>query len=172
MVAEKRGFVDDEHLCWIMQRLLDALSYLHFHRVIHCDIKPENIILDIPNHNAVLVDFGLYVADPNHHTKAKGGTPFYMPCEFAQGLPPIPASDLYSLGMTMVFLSGGNVGNGSLPTDMKPELQEFIGAMIRRDPLARPQNARSLNQELSSLRRRMFGRAETKEMFKTRTPNP
>lgn len=167
-VREKRGAVADEHLCWIMQRLLEALAYLHYHKVIHCDIKPQNILLNIPVHNAVLVDFGLYVQDPTRFSRAKGGTPFFMPPEFLQGLPPIPASDLYSLGMTMVFLAGGNVKNGALPNDMKPELTELISTMIRRDPLARPQCARQLNEQLTHLRRRLFNRVASSTLFETR----
>lgn len=171
-VVEKRGAIDDEHVCWILQRVLDALSYLHHHRVIHCDIKPQNIILDIPRHNAVLVDFGLYVADPDAKTLPKGGTPFYLPPEFLLGLPPLPAADLYSLGMTAVRVSGGDVRTGVLPKDMHPDLQAFIGSMIRRDPVARPQDAGALNRSLTTLRQRVFNRTATLEMFKHRGDKP
>ena len=165
-LMETRGAVDDEHICWILQRVLDALSYLHWRKVIHCDIKPQNIILDIPSHNAVLVDFGLYTADTA--APPKGGTRFYLPPEFLLGLPPTPAADLYSLGMTAVFLAGGDVRTGTLPKDMHPELAAFIGTMIRRDPDARPQDADSLNRSLATLRKRAFGRTSTREEFKLR----
>jgi serine/threonine-protein kinase len=164
----KRGAIDDEHICWILQRVLDALSYLHHRRVIHCDIKPQNIILDIPAHNAVLVDFGLYVADPDARTQPKGGTAFYLPPEFLLGLPPLPAADLYSLGMTAVRMSGGDIRTGVLPKDMHPDLAAFIGGMIRRDPMARPQAAGPLNDALSALRKKVFGRGSTLEEFKMR----
>ncbi|MEK7614962.1 MAG: serine/threonine-protein kinase [Patescibacteria group bacterium] len=167
-LVETRGPIADEHICWILQRVLDALSYLHFQKIVHCDIKPANIILDIPVHNAVLVDFGLCLQGPTAQSRPKGGTPFFLPPEFLQGLPPIPASDLYSLGMTAVFLCGGDIHNAALPTDMDPRLQQFISAMIRRDPMARPQDARALNAELTRLRKTIFGRTETKEVFKLR----
>jgi eukaryotic-like serine/threonine-protein kinase len=167
-VLEDRGPVDDEHICWILQRVLDALSYLHYCRVVHCDIKPANIILDIPTHNAVLVDFGLALEGPLAGSRAKGGTPFFVPPEFMQGLPPIPASDMYSLGMTALALAGGNVGNGSFPPDMAPELVVFIQQMIRRDATTRVQDARELNHELTKLRQSVFGRTHTNEAFKLR----
>lgn len=164
-LVEKRGAVDDEHICWILQRVLDALSYLHWRKVIHCDIKPQNVILDIPAHNAVLVDFGLYAAGME---PPKGGTPFFLPPEFMMGLPPTPAADIYSLGMTAVFLAGGDIRTGALPHDMRPDLAAFINAMIRRDPDARPQDADALNGTLAALRKRAFGRSATLEEFKLR----
>lgn len=164
----EKGAVDDEHVCWILQRVLDALSYLHYHRVVHGDIKPQNVILDIPTHNATLVDFGLAAVAPDAKTRAKGGTRFYLPPEFALGLPPIPASDLYALGMTAVALAGGDVRTGTLPADMHPELQEIVGAMVRRDPLARPQTADEVVDALGRFRRRAYGRSSTREAFKHR----
>ncbi|MDP3771727.1 MAG: serine/threonine-protein kinase [bacterium] len=167
-IVTRDGPIDDEHLCWILQRTLDALSYLHHLGIVHCDVKPQNVILDIPEHNAVLVDFGLSAVAPTAQTKSKGGTRFFLPPEFLIGRPPLPASDLYSLGMTAVFITGGNVATGVLPKDMRPELRTFIETMIRQDPLARPQDARQLNQNLTALRRSVFGRTATREAFKHR----
>ena len=170
-VVAAGGPVDDEHICWILQRTLDALSYLHHLGIVHCDVKPQNIILDIPEHNAVLVDFGLCAVQPTARTKPKGGTRYFLPPEFLVGRPPIPASDLYSLGMTAVFLAGGNAATGMLPQDMRPELRACIEQMIRQDPFARPQDARVLNQTITAFRRSVFGRTSTREAFKHRNPN-
>ena len=35
--------IDPEHVSWMLQRLLNSLHYLHFHGVIHGDVKPQNI---------------------------------------------------------------------------------------------------------------------------------
>lgn len=166
--VEREGPIDDEHIAWIIQRALDALSYLHFQGIVHCDVKPDNLILHLEEHNAILVDFGLGVANPDAATRAKGGTEMYMPPEFGNGLPPIPASDIYSLGKTALFLAGGNPQTGALPKDMHPLLAECIRAMIRKDPLARPQDARGISRAITEIRRRAFGRTETIELFKLR----
>ncbi len=168
MKVEREGPIDDEHIAWILQRLLGAVSYLHYQGIIHCDVKPDNVILHLEEHNAVLVDFGLSIAHPDASTQAKGGTEAYCPPEFASGFPPIPASDIYSIGKTMVYLAGGDPYSGTLPKDMNPLFAEYIRAMIRKDPLARPQDARELISTVTDIRRRIFGRTETRELFKLR----
>ncbi|OGL95414.1 hypothetical protein A2348_02085 [Candidatus Uhrbacteria bacterium RIFOXYB12_FULL_58_10] len=168
-VIERRGHVADEHMCWILQRLLDALSYLHYHGVVHGDVKPANVILDIEHHDAVLVDFGLFVGRPDALTKAKGGTPLFVAPELVEGKPPIPASDIYALGATALAMAGGNLHSRATPPDMNPELAAMIRRMLRHDPLARPQDARGLNHEITTLRLAAFGRTSTREAFALRT---
>ncbi|MBI4433957.1 serine/threonine protein kinase [Candidatus Uhrbacteria bacterium] len=162
----QHGAIADEHICWMLQRMLDALSYLHHERkIIHGDVKPVNCILDLPNHNVTLVDFGLCVQNPTAVSHAKGGTAQYLAPELALGRPPIPASDLYAVGKTAVRLAGGNVATGALPHDMRPELRDCIAAMLRHDPLARPQDARELLLAITELRKKCWNRTSTREMI-------
>lgn len=168
-VVEKGGPVADEHVCWILQRLLRVLGYMHYHGVVHCDIKPENILLQLKEHNAVLVDFGLVADRPTAQTKPKGGTEHYLPPEFTNGTAPRPESDLYSLGKVGVFLLGGHVGTGSVPGDVDARLRSFLLPLIRQDPAARPRNAMALHDELIALRQVMYGRATTSDLFRFRS---
>ena len=167
-VVEK-GAIDDEHVCWILDRILGALSYLHFRGIIHGDLKPANIILDIPDHNATVVDLGMAAMKPNEYSKAKGGTPFYLPPEFDLGKPPIPQSDIYSLGMIAVRLVGGDIRNGVLPNDMRSALKSLIASMIRRDPMQRPNSADKLRADIHLMRKAEWKRTSTMEEFKRRT---
>ena len=162
-VVKKNGCIDEEHICWILQRLLDALSYLHYNGVIHCDIKPQNIILNFKEHNAILVDFGLCTVGSTANTQPKGGTEYYMPPEFELGKPPLPASDIYSLGKIAIYLSGGNVATGTNKLTM---LKDLVAEMIRYDPLARPQTANEILSRIVEIRRKTFGRTSTLEEIK------
>ncbi len=160
------GFIDDEHLCWIFSRLLDALSYIHYLGVIHCDITPNNIIINTKIHNASLIDFGLAFYQPNATAKAKGGTPEYLPPEFAQGKPPLPQSDLYSLAKVFLYASGGNVNKNTYHKTTDEVLQNFFNEMLRQDPLTRPDSAADLLLELTGIRKKLFGRTSTLEEIK------
>lgn len=168
----KNGPLDDEHLCWVLDRILSPLDYLHGRwRMVHSDLKPDNVILDIPNHEAVVVDLGLATLKPDDKTRAKGGTPGYMPPEFALGFPPIPASDIYSAGKIAIFLATGDttmVERGECPADMSPKLKALITRMILRDPSQRPSSAGALRDELHQIRHAVFGRSTCLEVMKRR----
>lgn len=92
--------------------LLEILRYLHERAptVIHRDIKPSNILLGDRTGNSVgpvyIVDFGSVQAAPVGGTITVVGTYGYMPPE-QFGDRAVPASDLYSLGATLIYLATG-----------------------------------------------------------------
>ena len=147
-----------EHVCWIAQRLLNALHYLHFYGIIHGDVKPQNILILPKDHNAVLVDYGLSTIKPKNRTKSVGCTEAFAAPEQIAGKPPIPETDIYGLGLTMMFALGGNVKSGIYPSSVPKDLQEYFNQMVVRDPRKRPQSAEELIKPLSELREKIFGR--------------
>lgn len=130
--------LDAEHVAWIAQRVLNVMKYLHMHGVIHGDIKPQNIIVQKDSHTVVLVDYGLSAVKPTSKTEAKGYTPYFASPEQIDGKTLIPETDLYGLGMTMIFALGGDVAHVSVPDSTPPALMQFIKNLIRRDPMKRP----------------------------------
>ncbi|KAI6546717.1 hypothetical protein MCOR04_011774 [Pyricularia oryzae] len=85
-----------------------ALSYIHSHRIVHNDIKPDNILYS-PDRGAVVIDFGLSreIPDSISHTYHTGGTPWYLPREFLGRTPSRGApGDVFALGVVMFFLTG------------------------------------------------------------------
>jgi serine/threonine protein kinase len=99
----------------LADRILTVLTYLHeqIPSVIHRDIKPSNILLGNRSGNSVgdiyLVDFGSVqtTASTDGGTITIVGTSGYMPLEQFSGQT-TTASDLYSLGMTIIYLLTGN----------------------------------------------------------------
>ena len=104
----------------IAKALLEILTYLHGHTppVIHRDIKPSNILLANRSGHSVgqvyLVDFGSVqtLAGKEGGTVTVVGTYGYMPPE-QFGSCAVPASDIYSLGATLIYLV-----TGSHPADL------------------------------------------------------
>lgn len=86
-------------------RLADALCALADARIVHCDIKPANILLRRHDRSPVIIDFGVAqdVSVLRPQTTISG-TPYFMAPEvFREGIPH-PAWDAYSLGVTASML--------------------------------------------------------------------
>lgn len=86
-----------------IKRIADALQYIHDHKLVHRDVKPENMLLGV-NQETLLSDFGLVAVAHTTSSLAlegRAGTPLYVAPEQLQGKPR-PASDQYSLGI-MVY---------------------------------------------------------------------
>ncbi len=108
-LAVRRSF-SPEDIKQIAVSVLEILVYLQ-HRVpsvIHRDIKPENVLVD-KKLNAYLVDFGFARIRGGELalSSVAAGTPGFMPPEEQFGRPLTEASDLYSLGATLICLLTG-----------------------------------------------------------------
>src|SRR5712691_4226599 len=97
-----------------LKEVASALFYAHEQKVIHCDVKPENMLLGHRN-EVLLSDFGLAVITQSsyYQTQEIMGTIYYTAPEQIQGKP-CPASDQYALGIVVYeWLSGAVPFSGS-----------------------------------------------------------
>ncbi len=121
VIAVRRSFTLED-IKQIALSLLEILVYLQCHvpPIIHRDIKPENILVD-KQLNAYLVDFGFARIRGGQVAVSSlaAGTPGFMPPEEQFGRPLTEASDLYSLGATLIGLLTGtrSVDIGQLMDD-------------------------------------------------------
>lgn len=90
----------------IVLQVLDGLAHAHQHRVIHCDVTPNNIFL-FPNGRVALGDFGISLKMKRRmETVDDFGTPGYVAPEQAYGKP-IFQSDCFAVGLILYeFLTG------------------------------------------------------------------
>ncbi len=120
--VEAEGPQGETTVSQILVSLLPVLDYVHSKRIIHRDVKPDNIILRQSNGKPVLIDFGAVketmgtvVNAPNVNQSLVVGTPGFMSPEQAVGRP-IYATDLYGLALTAIYLLTGKQPQ-ELPTD-------------------------------------------------------
>ena len=101
----------------IVADVADGLAAAHAAGVVHRDVKPENVLLDMQGplgpggaHPALLTDFGVAkLIDSPRRTKATKiiGTPDYLAPEIIEGLPPRAAVDIYALATVLYELLAG-----------------------------------------------------------------
>ncbi|GHH32012.1 serine/threonine-protein kinase [Streptomyces candidus] len=97
--------------------IADGLAAAHAAQIVHRDVKPENVLLDMQGplgpggaHPALLTDFGVAkLIDTPRRTKATKiiGTPDYLAPEIVEGLPPRAAVDIYALATVLYELLAG-----------------------------------------------------------------
>lgn len=114
-------------------QLIDAIAYAHERRIIHCDIKPENIIL-YPDDRLRLGDFGIARIAMIRATLASGqGTVGYIAPEQAMGKPSC-RSDIFSVGLLMYKMFCGVLP--VWPYDWPPEGIERARTILHPDFIA------------------------------------
>lgn len=92
-------------------QIVGALEHAHTHNLIHCDIKPHNILIK-PNGQVKVADFGIARAASSTTMTYSGnvvGSVHYISPEQAQGNSITPKSDIYSLGVVFYEMLTGRV---------------------------------------------------------------
>ena len=107
-LIEKRGVWKEPQVKQLLEDLLPVLKFVHEQKVIHRDIKPDNIIQRRGDECFVLIDFGVAKQLSTTVLQTQVGTRIgadgFAPIEQLQGGEAYPASDLFSLGVTCFYL--------------------------------------------------------------------
>jgi serine/threonine-protein kinase len=157
----------------IVPPLCDALQYAHDQGLVHCDIKPENLLIDRLG-RVKIADFGIARLGLGNNPEAPAagkeiiGTPAYMAPEQHTAPDTIDhRADLYALGVVFYqMLTGELPPDGPLrapstrvPIDVK--LDEIVLRALEKKPALRYANATELKTEIETLIRAGDTRGQT-----------
>ncbi len=160
----------------IFHQLLSALQHAHENNVIHRDIKPHNILLDV-KHNVRVTDFGLAVTTTNLTNQTNNdvmGSVYYMSPEQIKGEQITAATDTYSAGLLLYemlchrrpftgdsaveiarqHLKGNVTPPHKLNPDIPTELSSFVMKAVRRDKQLRFADAGQMLAEFRAMQNR------------------
>ena len=105
------GALPPRDVLLLAEQILLALKHCHSRGVLHCDVKPQNILL-MDDGSIKLTDFGIarFVdSEENRESDIAVGTVYYISPEQASGKPLDGRSDLYSLGVLMYEMATGHL---------------------------------------------------------------
>ena len=175
---ELNGRMDPGLAVALTAQLASALDHAHKHNIIHCDIKPQNIVLTesmVPK----IVDFGISRIVSNEtmaFTASVVGSVHYFSPEQAQGLAVTAQSDIYSLGIVFYEMLTGKVpfdGNNAVSVARKqveeqapplkafwPEapdaLQKIIDKALAKNRQERYATAEDMKNDLMEVKNRLY----------------
>jgi tetratricopeptide (TPR) repeat protein/TolB-like protein len=164
------GAIGEAEALAIGRQVADALDYAHRRGVVHCDIKPSNLMITDGNVVKVL-DFGIALMESAAATTATRsttervvrGTPAYMAPELFSGRRASPSTDVYALGVTLFELVTGRRPSQLASPPQRPprlaavantvsaEFDAIVGRALEPDPVRRFATAAELKGALDAL---------------------
>jgi len=175
LIRQKGRLGVDETLDIVVQ-ICAGVGHAHQAGVIHCDIKPQNVLVTRDG-RAKVTDFGIARALSEAgltESETVWGSPLYFSPEQAAGEPPSPASDVYSIGVVMYeMLAGSPPFQAEKPTalalmhmredppplalcnpQVPPQLEWIVRKVLAKEPSARYRTAVQLGHVLDEYRER------------------
>jgi len=145
-LLDEHGPLPDGVVATVLEQVLLGLAAVHAHGLLHRDVKPGNLLLEVTGDGRLhvrLADFGvaLDTAAPRLTVAGPVGSAGYVAPETLNGTaPPDPRQDLYAVGVLGVHLLTGHPPHADLPLPTT-RLRGVLTSLLAEDPTGRPATA-------------------------------
>ncbi|CAF3040621.1 unnamed protein product [Rotaria sp. Silwood2] len=114
LVLELEGYLEESQAIHIMKQILEAVAFLHENKIVHLDIKPQNILLveKWPSTQIKICDFGLSRVLTNQCLLEMSGTTDFLAPEVVNYEPLTYATDMWNIGVLIYVLVTGHTPFG------------------------------------------------------------
>jgi len=151
----QQGSLPTRKTASLAMQLCDALAYAHSHKILHRDIKPGNIMINLENQVKV-ADFGLARPITGEAEENPYGTPDYAAPEILNRSAVDQRADIFAAGIVLYEMLTGRVPKSPRRSvtefaPVSPRWDEVIDKAIHPDPAKRFQDARELRDHISML---------------------
>ena len=170
---KEEGHLQVETALRVARDIASALAHAHANNLVHCDIKPHNILM-MPDGSAKVADFGIARAVTESTMTYTGnvvGSVHYFSPEQAKGTMITPRSDVYALGVVLYeMLTGKLPFTGETPVGIAmkhlqeqpvpvrqldntipPVVEAIVSRMMNKDPNMRPGSKEIVNDITQAL---------------------
>lgn len=150
--------IPQEHVAWILSRLLSALGRAHDQNVVNCSIMPSHVMIRPKDHNLMLLGWSYSTYDPfRAEDRSQASYESFSAPEVREGKIAGSQSDLYMVGKLAIYMLGGDVSAGKIPQHVDPRLQRFIEFLLLESPIQRARDAWEMQQDLERIRTSIWG---------------
>jgi len=138
----------------MVRQAADGLAAAHAHGIVHCDVKPSNLLVDEQG-RVLVADFGVAAEAESEVGDYVHGSPAYIAPERLRGERPTPRVDIFGLGGVLAFLLTDQKPPADRPPGLPPSTPASIGRIIARsrsvEPSSRYANAAELRDALAEV---------------------
>ena len=103
------GTLSEKQVKNVLVDVCDGLAYLHRNQLVHCNLKPENIMVTASDCRAKLIDLGIPETDPDADRELLIKEMEFIAPEIIKGESFDNRADIFSLGKTMEFIGERNI---------------------------------------------------------------